>query len=244
MGVGIIYEPAGRAKEYCALAVNLYRGCNHRCTYCYAPAATRVKPEQFAVPVPRADIIEKLRKDAVSRPGNGAQVMLSFTSDPYNAADKDHGLTREAIKILKAAGYKIAVLTKAGMAAVRDFDLLDSADHAGATLTFVDPAWSLEWEPGAALPEERFQMLHEAKQRGIFTWASLEPVIDPAQSLEIIRRTWQYVDLYKVGKLNYHPVADGVDWRVFAEDAVETLKRYGKKYYIKESLKKYLTKSA
>ena len=33
-----IYEPKGRAGEYAQLAVNLWRGCPHGCTYpCYAP---------------------------------------------------------------------------------------------------------------------------------------------------------------------------------------------------------------
>ena len=43
----IIYEPRGKAKEYSKLAANLYKGCSHGCTYCYAPAATFTKPEQF-----------------------------------------------------------------------------------------------------------------------------------------------------------------------------------------------------
>ena len=31
-----IYEPSGRAREYGELAVNIYTGCNHGCSYCYA----------------------------------------------------------------------------------------------------------------------------------------------------------------------------------------------------------------
>lgn len=29
----IIYKTTGRAEEYCPLALNLYRGCQHGCTY-------------------------------------------------------------------------------------------------------------------------------------------------------------------------------------------------------------------
>jgi len=236
----IIYEPAGRAKEYCDLAVNLYRGCNHKCVYCFSPAATRTKPDVFANPVPRVDIIEKLRKDAEKNPGNGRQVLLSFTSDPYGVADKEFALARRAIEILKGSGYRIVLLTKSGMAAARDFDLLGSEDRVGATLTFMNDADSLNWEPGAALPADRLGMLREAKSRGFYTWASLEPVIDPEQSLELIRQTWRYVDHYKVGELNYHAAANGVDWHRFASEVVSLLEFYGREYYIKKSLKKYL----
>lgn len=30
-----IYETKGRAREFCELAINLYTGCRHRCSYCY-----------------------------------------------------------------------------------------------------------------------------------------------------------------------------------------------------------------
>ena len=29
-----IYAPEGAAGEYCELAMNIYTGCNHGCTYC------------------------------------------------------------------------------------------------------------------------------------------------------------------------------------------------------------------
>lgn len=55
--MNVIYEPKGKAGEYSPLAVNLYRGCDHGCTYCYAPAATRTARETFSCPVLRPDII-------------------------------------------------------------------------------------------------------------------------------------------------------------------------------------------
>ncbi len=37
----LIYVPKGRAREYSPLALNLYRGCEHRCSYCYCPRIDR-----------------------------------------------------------------------------------------------------------------------------------------------------------------------------------------------------------
>jgi DNA repair photolyase len=41
-GADVIYRPAGEAGEYAPLATNPYRGCGHKCAYCYVPLATHV----------------------------------------------------------------------------------------------------------------------------------------------------------------------------------------------------------
>ena len=84
----------------------------------------------------------------------------------------------------------------------------------------------------------------KAKSMGIMTWASLEPVIEPEQSLEIIRRAHGYVDLFKVGTLNHHPRAREIDWHKFAADAVRLLRELNCSYYIKDDLRRHLTKTA
>lgn len=43
----LIYRPKGRAGEYAKLALNVYRGCDHGCTYCYSPRILRRKREDF-----------------------------------------------------------------------------------------------------------------------------------------------------------------------------------------------------
>lgn len=240
----IIYEPAGRAKEYCKLAANLYRGCGHGCKYCYAPEATRTDREKFyREPQPRKDVISKLSKQLEKNTFNGP-VLLCFTCDPYQPINGEYGLAGQALQLLKFYGIPVEILTKGGKRAEFDFHLLGKNDKVGATLTFISDADSLEWEPGAALPAERFAMLKKAKSMGIMTWASIEPVIDPEQSLEIIRRTHEYVDLFKVGTLNHHPRAREIDWHKFATDAVRLLRELNCSYYIKNDLRRYLTKTA
>ena len=124
------------------------------------------------------------------------------------------------------------------MLATRDFDILTVNDTYGATLTLLDAADSKHWEPRAALPEQRLQALRIAHDHGIRTVASLEPVIDPEQTLEMIEWAHEFTDLYKVGKLNYHPHAATIDWHDFGHKAVELLDSLGAKYYIKNDLKK------
>jgi DNA repair photolyase len=241
----VIYEPAGRAREYAALAANLYRGCGHGCTYCYAPDATRRKREEFhGSPAPRDGILVELEKDCRKLQGTKTPVLLSFTTDPYQPIDVEHRLTRRAIEIMHRYGIPVEVLTKGGRRAERDFDLLGSEDAFATTLTFLDAAKSLEWEPQAALPEDRLAAMEKAHGLGIRVWASLEPVIDPEQSLELIRRTAGFVDLFKVGKLNHHPAAQGVDWCKFGWEAKRLLDGLGNAYYLKEDLRREMRLAA
>ncbi len=234
----VVYEPRGRAREYAGLAVNLYAGCSHGCKYCYAPLALKRDREKYHVEVvPRKDIIKQLEADCRKMAnGKHQRVLMSFTTDPYHQENEKYGLTRQAIKILHESGLCVQILTKGGTRACKDFDLLGEQDAFASTLTFVDEKDSLKWEPNAALPEDRLKAMKKAHEIGIPTWASLEPVIDPEQSLQLIRLTHNFVDLYKVGTLNYSPIAKEIDWIKFAKEAKRLLELYGKDYYFKHDL--------
>jgi len=238
----IIYEPRGKAKEYCSLAANLYSGCSHGCIYCYAPAMTYKDKMQFHNnPIPRNSVIASIEKEAPSF--KGREILLCFTCDPYQQIDVDYGITRKAIEILHKNCSYVNILTKGGSRSRRDFDLLSKnkiKSKYGATLTFLDNEDSLKFEPNAALPQERIDCLKEAKSLGIETWVSLEPVIKPQQTLTIIEQTKDFVDMFKVGKWNHDKEANEIDWKKFARDAVKMLNGYGLKYYIKNDLMKYL----
>ena len=234
-----IYTPSGRALEYSYLALNHYSGCSHGCRYCYARLmmtrfGRKFDEAQSAAP----DVLSLVKKDAAQYAGTNKRVLLCFTTDPYQPLDLETGMTRRVIEILKASDIPFQVLTKGGMRASRDFDLYGKYDAFASTLTFVSEKKSLQYEPGAALPKDRFKAIELAHIRGIETWASLEPVIDPHESLQIIHQTHGFVDLYKIGILNH--LASVTDWRAFGIAAIDLCQKYGKKYYIKQDLAKHL----
>ena len=238
----IIYEPRGRAREYAPLACNIYRGCDHGCTYCYAPSATFRQRQDFVASTVRADFLGKLEKEATRHQHHGltGKVLLCFTCDPYQHLDTETQMTRHTIKILHSHGFNVQVLTKGGSRALRDLDLLGPDDAFATSMTLLDEQASLEWEPEAALPQNRIDTLRIFHKAGIPTWVSLEPVIDPEAALEIIHQTHEFVDLYKVGKLNHHPHAKTIDWQHFAIAAVQLLSSLDKPYYVKADLRAFL----
>lgn len=238
----VIYEPRGKAFEYSQLAVNLYSGCGHRCEYCYAPAFLRTTREKFHEPVPRKDILQKINADArkLQLAHETRAVLLCFTCDPYQPIDQQYQLSRQAIQVLHSYNLDVMILTKGGQRAERDFDLLTGNDWFGVTLTNLDDEVSLKWEPGAALPDERINGLYRAHEKGIKTWISLEPVLYPEVTLEIIRKTHGFVDKFKVGTLNYHPHSRSINWHRFATDVKSLLTELKCDYYLKEDLRKWL----
>ncbi len=236
-----IYKPTGKAFEYCELALNLYSGCSGKCSYCYVPSALHVSRETFQENIRAREfdfsqLIKEMEKN------RGKSVFLCFSTDPYNHLDSELKITRQIIEMFSR--YEIApiILTKAGMRSTRDFDLLARIPGAkyGATLTFINPEDSLKWEPGAALPQERMDALRQAHELGIRTWVSLEPVIEPEQSLELIRQAHGFIHEFKLGKWNHDQRANLIDWRGFLREAVTELKKAGKPYLIKRDLAKYL----
>lgn len=239
--MSIIYEPRGKAREYSPLAANFYDGCDHRCAYCYAPGIRRKTRDQYAVVTPRRDILHQLEKDCKKYAFSKRQVLFNFMGDPYCEAEETHRITSRAIRLLHDYKIPVAILTKGGMRAMHDIEaLVKFGDHAkiGATLTFDDRSMSQQWEPGAAIPDDRYQMLSEFHSRGVKTWASFEPVIDPAQSLKAIRQTIDIVDEYKIGKLNnYGGIDKSIDWTAFLTSVVAILRDHGKPFYIKHDLR-------
>jgi len=240
----IIYESRGKAREYCELAANLYRGCSHCCEYCYAPSTLRISRSEFCKSKVRDNVIPKFKKDAqiLEKIEEKRPILLSFTTDPYQPLDVSEKLTRKAIEILHECGLKVSILTKGGKRSWRDFDLLSSKPELseyGTTLVFTNNQDQKTIECNAAPTEDRIASLKKAHNLGIYTYVSLEPVWDPNQSLELIDLTHSFVDLYKIGKLNHNPQNENVNWHQFKVDLIKKLQFYGNDYYIKKSLQKY-----
>lgn len=231
-GLKAIYKPKGEALEYSGLALNLYTGCSLGCIYCYNKDRFKGpydKPRQAASLVAIAQDLDTLKNDRIP-------VHISFVGNPYDKG-RANDYTREVLQLFRKHNHPFQVLTKGGMLAAKDFDLYGTDDIFGVTLTFTNEEDSKKHEPNAAMPVERIEALKTAKAHGLKTWVSLEPVIDPAQSLQAIELTHEYVDFYGVGKLNHNAELEkSIDWHKFRADAEALLKKYNKQYKIKQAL--------
>ena len=161
-------------------ALNPYVGCAHGCTYCYARAYVRdpeVTREWGSVVKIRVNLIDALIKD-VSRLKPGV-VGLATITDPYQPIEASQHLSRESLKILLRAGFKVDLQTKSPLV-LRDIDILKQwRDHVevGLTITTLKDEVAAIIEPGAPSPSERAKALRELSASGITTWLFLGPII-------------------------------------------------------------------
>lgn len=241
-GCSMIYAPRGQAGEYAPLAANPYRGCGHKCAYCYVPDVLKMSRQEFDNGAnPRPGFLDNLRKDArkYQAAGLSGQVMLSFTTDPFNPYDTS--LTRPTIETLIEHGLSFCTLTKGGSRALSFMDLFrPERDAFASTLTTQDDAFSLKWERGAALPGDRIATLRKFHAAGIFTWVSLEPTLSTESSLQILQDTHEFVDLFKIGRANYLPMTNTTDWESYTHRVIELCHKLSIRHYIKKDLQPYL----
>ena len=253
-----IYVPDGAAREYAELALNIYTECPHGCVYCYAA----LQAKRFGKPwtgnvEPRENLLESLKRQldkgyvlAKNDKNNptptesrrvqlgGKLIHLCFDCDPYPCGF-DTSITREVIKIIKDSGNHVQILTK-GRDAERDFDLLDSNDWFGITFSGND-----NFEPFAENPFERYGTLMKAREQGIKTWLSCEPVLNEFMIYLMI--PYANVDLLRIGKLNHvgnnqrlKKIHDSINWYDFGHECEQLCEKHGRNYYIKDGLRKIM----
>lgn len=239
-----IYEPSGAAREYSPLAMNYIKGCDHGCVYCYVPKMMKrfnagyvhsnvyIKEESVLL----KEILASCKKNKNSE----KQVFLSFLTDPYSHFNNETKLTRKVLEMLLEYQIPVSILSKGGLNILQDLDIIlkfGKNIQVGGSLTFTSHKDSLKWEKNSSSPKERFEALQILHEAGVRTWASMEPVIYPDQSLEIMEITSSYVDAYKIGKLNHFKKhEDKFDWTKFLKDAVGIMRKHNKQFYIKKDL--------
>ena len=236
-----IYTPSGPALEYSRHGLNIYDSCPHGCIYCYAAAMAKRfgKPWNGVVSV-RPGLLEALRKQLAGKEWQnaGRLIHLCFTCDPYPVKCDQQASweTSRVITAIKGSGNHVQILTKGALHPRRDFHLLDGNDWFGISFSGGEDSD----EPGAATSYERFCTLLAAKEAGIKTWVSCEPVLNPNAVIDCIKEmSSQYpnaVDLWRIGKLNHRK--SNINWWKFGHQVEYTCKCAGVNYVIKKDLRK------
>lgn len=240
-----LYRPKGKAAEYSEWAVNFYTGCSNDCDYCYCKRGVLshvwdnkphlkkcFRSEEHAIGILLKEVephMDELREKGV---------FFSFTTDPM--LPETRIMTMWSMEELLRYNIPVKILTKRAewiwefQGWLMGYPIHRYRDDVafGFTLTGHD-----DHEPNASSNEERIKAMEELHKLGYRTWASIEPVISVEKSIEMIKSTLGFCDLYKVGLMSgvkdtYYDPRDLYHLRNY----LSTLSLGGVKIYPKDSL--------
>lgn len=167
--------------------INVYRGCSHACTYCFARpshAWLELDPDREfdRVIVVKVNAVERLRAELRSARWSGEHVALGTNTDPYQRGEGRYRLTRGVVRTLAEAGNPFSILTK-GTLVIRDLDILAEAAARGvcrgvslSVPTLDEDVWRLT-EPGTPHPRARLEAVAALREAGIDSGVMLAPII-------------------------------------------------------------------
>lgn len=193
--------------------MNIYKGCCHGCIYCdsrsdcYGVSSfDTVRAKENALEIIRNELRRKSKRGVIS---TGAM------SDPYNPFERELELTRHALELCNAYGFGVAIATKSTLLA-RDLDVLrDIKEHSPVlckiTITTADDALSKKIEPGAATSSERFGLIRELSDQGIYSGILLMPVLPYIEDSD--ENIYQIIQMAKVAGAKFIYPAFGVTLR-------------------------------
>ena len=108
-------------------------------------------------------------------------VHIGGNTDPYQPADRTHGLTRGVLEVLERFQHPLSIITKSGLI-VRDADILARMGRAGLaraflSVTTLDRRLARAMEPRAATPERRLEAIRALADAGAEVGVLFAPVI-------------------------------------------------------------------
>lgn len=163
--------------------LNIYRGCIHKCYYCYAVYSHKYinSRDFFGEIFVKKNIVEVLEKELSSKNWNREIINLGSVTDSYQPAEKDYKIMPEILKLLIKYKTPMFISTKSDLI-LRDFDLIARLSNIvpvriASTITTADEKLSSLIEPNVISPLKRFETLKEFKKTNAVVGVHAIPVM-------------------------------------------------------------------
>ena len=166
--------------------INVYRGCSHACTYCFARPTHEYLGfnigEDFERRiVVKVNSVERLRAELAARRWAGHHIAMGTNTDPYQRCEGKYHLTQGVVRELAEARNPFSILTKSTLI-LRDLDLLARAAARADVMvnlsigTLDDDVWRCT-EPGTPPPRRRVEAVRRLNQAGVRCGVLVAPVL-------------------------------------------------------------------
>jgi DNA repair photolyase len=175
-------------------SINMYRGCEHGCIYCFARpthAYLGLSPgldfESRLFFKPRA--AELLDKALRAKSYKVEPIALGTNTDPYQPVEREKQITRQILQVLARFNHPVTIVTK-GALVTRDLDILApmaarNLARVALSITTLDPALARAMEPRAASPARRLAAVRELVAAGVPVTVMAAPMIPALNDHEL-----------------------------------------------------------
>lgn len=159
--------------------MNIYKGCCHGCIYCDSRSDC-YHVENFDEVRAKENALAIIERDLKAKRKTGI-VITGSMSDAYNPFEKQHELTRGALKLIDKYGFGIVIDTKSDLV-VRDIDLLlkikkHSPVIVNFTITTADDDLCRKIERNVSSTSSRLAAIRTLSEAGIMCGVLLMPIL-------------------------------------------------------------------
>lgn len=163
--------------------LNIYRGCEHGCKYCYAIYSHEYlgSDNYFGDIYVKTNIVEQLEKQLCDLKWKREIVNIGGVTDSYQAAEEHYRFMPEILKLLIKYKTPAIISTKSDLI-LRDYDLIDELSrityiNVAATVTTMDENIRKLIEPGGVESDRRFKMLKIFRKTNASVGLHVMPII-------------------------------------------------------------------
>lgn len=173
--------------DYCC---NVYVGCSHACTYCYARFMKRFTghaKDMWGHFVDYKSNAVTILKKEITRIEPNKWLLLGSVTDCYQPIEKELQLTRDCLNVMADFDINVSILTKSSLV-LRDIDIIKRFTRCEVGISCgIDNSYAAKvLEPCAKPITERFDVLSKLKLSGINCYAFVGPIIPYITDLENI----------------------------------------------------------
>ena len=175
-------------------SLNVYRGCEHGCSYCYARNTHEYLGFSAGLDfeskiMVKEDAPELLRNELSSPKWKPQLLAMSGVTDCYQPVERRLQLTRKCLAVLAEFRNPVGIVTKNHLV-TRDLDILQQlAAHQAVTvylsINSLDGELARKLEPRASLPQQRLAAVEALAKAGIPVGVLVAPIIPALNDYEI-----------------------------------------------------------
>jgi len=163
--------------------LNIYRGCEHGCKYCYAMYSHQyLDSEQYFDDIfVKTNIVELLEQQLSSLSWKREVVNIGGVTDSYQPIEKQSKLMPDILRLMIKYKTPCIISTKSDLI-LRDYDLIAELANltyvnVAATVTCMNETIRKKIEPNGAPSLKRFTMLKEFSKTNASTGLHFMPII-------------------------------------------------------------------